>query len=62
METAWVEPRTVGGHLSAVTYQEEILQPVAVLYLHNLEPAAILQGASAQDQLRRAGVTDTTML
>lgn len=62
METAWVEPLNFGGHLNAVTYREEILQPVAILYLHNLEPAPILQDATVRDELGCAGVTNTTML
>jgi len=32
----------IEGHLNAVTYQDDILQLVAIPYLHNLGPNSIL--------------------
>lgn len=33
----------IGGNLNAECYQDEILQPVAILYLHSLVLNAVLQ-------------------
>lgn len=35
------------GHLDMVPYQDKILQPVAIAYLHNLGPNPILQDDNA---------------
>jgi len=37
----------IKGHLNAVSYRDEILQPVVIPYLHNLGPKSILQDDNA---------------
>ena len=43
----------IGGNLSAERYQDEILQPLAIPYLHSLGPNSILQDNNAHPH--RAG-------
>lgn len=52
-------PVTTEGHLSAVTYRDEILQPAAVPYLHNLGPNSLLQEDGAR--LTEPGLSQTTV-
>uniref|UniRef100_A0A8P4G4U6 Tc1-like transposase DDE domain-containing protein n=1 Tax=Dicentrarchus labrax TaxID=13489 RepID=A0A8P4G4U6_DICLA len=54
----------IGGNLNAEIYRDEILQPVAIPYLHSLGPNSILQDDSAlphragfiRDYLQNVGV------
>lgn len=43
----------IEGNLTAVRYRDEILQPVAIPYLHNLGPNAILQDDNARPHRAR---------
>ena len=43
----------IGGNLNAERYRDEILQPVAIPYLHSLGPNSILQDDNARPH--RAG-------
>ena len=45
----------IGGNLNAERYRDEILQPVAIPYLHSLGPNSILQDDNARPH--RAGVS-----
>jgi len=47
----------IEGHVNAVRYQDEILQPVAIPYLHNLGPNSILQDDHARPHRARV-ITD----
>ena len=54
----------IGGNLNAERYRDEILQPVAIPYLHSLGPNSILQDDNARphragfmrDHLQNVGV------
>ena len=54
----------IGGNLNAERYRDEILQPVAIPYLHSLGPNSILQDDKARphrawfirDYLQNVGV------
>jgi len=47
----------IEGHLDAVRYRDEILQPVAIPYLHNLGPNSILQDDYSRSHRARV-ITD----